>query len=144
MYVNTSAMNNMIYAMPWSMVDPWLIGGTAGACACACTAAGNRAPIRQTTKTTKTANRTIVPVISSPPASRKLVVSSLGLDWSRKKSGQPSHCCRTFVTSPLPPSPGTKPSFLSFATKKNTHLVFTRNAIPVPETSNEKSVALTL
>lgn len=102
MYVNTSAMNNMTYAMPWSMVDPWLIGGTAGACACAYTAAGNRAPIRQTNKTTKTANRTIVPVISSPPASRKLVVSSPGLDWTRKKSGQPSHCCRTFVTSPLP------------------------------------------
>lgn len=117
MYVNTSAMNNMTYAMPWSMVEPWLIGGTAGACACACTAAGNRPPIRQTNKTTKTANRTIVPVISSPPASGKLVVSSLGLDWSRKKSGQPSHCCRT-LSLPLSPSPGTKPFFLSFATKK--------------------------
>jgi hypothetical protein len=119
MYVNTSAMNNMTYAMPWSMVDPWLIGGTAGACACACTAAGNRPPIRQTNKTAKTANRTIVPVISSPPASRKLVVSSLGFDWSTKKSGQPSHCCRTLVTSPLP-LPWNK-TVLSFFRHKKKH-----------------------
>jgi hypothetical protein len=114
MYVNTSAMNNMTYAMPWSMVDPWLIGGTAGACACACTAAGNRTPIRQTNKTTKTANRTIVPVISSPPASRKLVVFFTGSRLIKKEEWSAvlllSHLCH--FPSP-PPLEQNRPIFFS-------------------------------
>jgi hypothetical protein len=61
MYVNTSARNNITYAMPWSIVDPLLVGGTAGPSACACTA-GNSAPIKQTNKT---ANCIIVLVIST-------------------------------------------------------------------------------
>jgi hypothetical protein len=52
-----------------------------------------------------------------------------------------SHLCHF----PSPPTlEQNRPFFLSFATKKNTHFVFTRNAIPVPETSNEKAVALIL
>jgi len=47
--------------MPWSIVDPLLVRGTAGPSACACTA-GNSAPIKQTNKT---ANCIIVLVIST-------------------------------------------------------------------------------
>lgn len=89
--------------------------------------------------------RTVPSFLSSPP--RLLLANSLFLHWvltdqERRVVSRPTVVAPWSL--PLSPSPGTKPSFLSFATKKNTHLVFTRNAIPVPETSNEKSVALKL
>jgi len=89
--------------------------------------------------------RTVPSFLSSPP--RLLLANSLFLHWvltdqERRVVSRPTVVAPCHFPSP-PPLEQNR-SFFLLPQKKNTHLVFTRNAIPVPETSNEKSVALKL